>query len=1195
MKIHNKIIKIILLVSIFVSSGLAKVSAVPSSIKVGGIVVLKDTYSFYASDNYGCRIEIDTGGGNYGLRKIGILNKNKKICYNSYSNIKNQGTRKYRIQRFKKNPSVDYSWQYANFEVIGKPSLSGGVYIQDITNGFKLSWNSASGQNVRYEVYRSTNSSSNGSKIKSTTSRTYNDTSLSSGTKYYYRIKAINDGGYDYSDKDSKIYTKQVTKPSLIINTPTSSNGLKDQRNANFNLSVTAKASDGLKKIGYGIYRAGIFINGNYKNVSGIESTQIFNIDISNLEKSGYKIKFIVTDINNKSSDDLWYFFDKIDSNDTIAYSLEPSTGILGIENVFTIKGQNLPNTIKLKMDDGICSNPYEVSIQMIKVKCTPSSLGSKRFYAYTKESTNLDYLISGSNNFSVNIIKNDEFAEANQFKNQFKEYDPKVSNILKNINLDTSVSRAEAVIMIEKFLSNKSSTFKNYDMSDYYTTFADADVYSDYHSSLLKLSYYVGDNDDITVVSKENSLFRPLDKVSRQEFITMVVQGLDLDILDDKTYLGDFKDLSDVAPWAMKYFNTAVKNKLMNGNRKNVNFPRLLPKNYLSVYESMLILKNAQEYFEGKYKHTEAKFQVPSELDVSKLLFTQIGYEYIPKYYEKSSNPINIVSITKLKADKEYCGEDDSIVLSINSTTDTTMSSKVNEYYWWNTNEGYFRKYKGDNSYKKVCFYPATSKPLDGYKIVVNGGDNLGYVDSYTYTGLDTKSIHSNDSNLNQVLFKNNIILKKENFMRVNDRYSITVNGSFLKADTKVGIENIEIELLDSNASYLLFKGQLINTKATFVVPNIISLYGKDISLKITLNTQNAKISKILSNIKYVPKFSINGKVYNTNNNKKAEYIYIGNSKIKIDANNEFYHELKNDYNEINDLEIKVDTNNIENSFETIKLNLTYSKPSKYVVLIGENKSIEKSDKDTDNDGISDKDEGIKDSDNDGIPDFQDNDSDNDGISDKDEGITDTDGDGIPDYLDTDSDNDGISDEKETQIATSPYSSNTYNYQISNGTSLISGNILTKDLNKTTVNIVWSTDIQTKTWAGYSPNENINQEILDKGWKILNEISQYDGLFVSVNNTTDIKIYNTTKIISKSINKNEEYPKGYSMHGSEYGLNVANIKCNNNLNLGAVLKLKEDNWSIYMPNQTVSNMDNFEFIEPNEGYIVWCYDQEDY
>ena len=58
-------------------------------------------------------------------------------------------------------------------------------------------------------------------------------------------------------------------------------------------------------------------------------------------------------------------------------------------------------------------------------------------------------------------------------------------------------------------------------------------------------------------------------------------------------------------------------------------------------------------------------------------------------------------------------------------------------------------------------------------------------------------------------------------------------------------------------------------------------------------------------------------------------------------------------------------------------------------------------------------------DTDGDGIPDVLDTDSDNDGISDKDEaGITedggrpaDTDNDGTPDYLDADSDNDGVSD----------------------------------------------------------------------------------------------------------------------------------------------------------------------------------------
>jgi len=70
--------------------------------------------------------------------------------------------------------------------------------------------------------------------------------------------------------------------------------------------------------------------------------------------------------------------------------------------------------------------------------------------------------------------------------------------------------------------------------------------------------------------------------------------------------------------------------------------------------------------------------------------------------------------------------------------------------------------------------------------------------------------------------------------------------------------------------------------------------------------------------------------------------------------------------------------------------------------------------DEDSDNDGISDEDEGDGDTDNDGTPDYKDEDSDNDGISDEDEGDDDTDNDGTPDYKDEDSDNDGISDENE-------------------------------------------------------------------------------------------------------------------------------------------------------------------------------------
>jgi len=81
----------------------------------------------------------------------------------------------------------------------------------------------------------------------------------------------------------------------------------------------------------------------------------------------------------------------------------------------------------------------------------------------------------------------------------------------------------------------------------------------------------------------------------------------------------------------------------------------------------------------------------------------------------------------------------------------------------------------------------------------------------------------------------------------------------------------------------------------------------------------------------------------------------------------------------------------------------------------------------DTDDDGISDKDEGApnRDSDHDGIPDYRDLDSDNDGIPDAVEGQNptlcqapvDSDGDGKPDYLDLDSDsatNSTISDHDE-------------------------------------------------------------------------------------------------------------------------------------------------------------------------------------
>lgn len=78
--------------------------------------------------------------------------------------------------------------------------------------------------------------------------------------------------------------------------------------------------------------------------------------------------------------------------------------------------------------------------------------------------------------------------------------------------------------------------------------------------------------------------------------------------------------------------------------------------------------------------------------------------------------------------------------------------------------------------------------------------------------------------------------------------------------------------------------------------------------------------------------------------------------------------------------------------------------------------------DDDSDGDGIPDVVEAGDDdpstppvdTDGDGIPDYLDTDSDGDGVADLFEGLGDPDGDGLPSYLDTDSDNDGIEDKDE-------------------------------------------------------------------------------------------------------------------------------------------------------------------------------------
>ncbi|MDD4768029.1 MAG: fibronectin type III domain-containing protein, partial [Desulfotomaculaceae bacterium] len=58
----------------------------------------------------------------------------------------------------------------------------------------KLTWDEVSDADYYY-VYRSTSSSGSYSKIGTATTESYKDTGLSSETKYYYKVKAVNSSG----------------------------------------------------------------------------------------------------------------------------------------------------------------------------------------------------------------------------------------------------------------------------------------------------------------------------------------------------------------------------------------------------------------------------------------------------------------------------------------------------------------------------------------------------------------------------------------------------------------------------------------------------------------------------------------------------------------------------------------------------------------------------------------------------------------------------------------------------------------------------------------------------------------------------------------------------------------------------------------------------------------------------------------
>ena len=90
---------------------------------------------------------------------------------------------------------------------LDKPTLSGGVFIEQTNAGFELSWRSGSGEVEYYELWRSTSAGNLGSRVYSGSATYTSDRSLSDGVTYYYTAMACNESGCDESNQDYATYT----------------------------------------------------------------------------------------------------------------------------------------------------------------------------------------------------------------------------------------------------------------------------------------------------------------------------------------------------------------------------------------------------------------------------------------------------------------------------------------------------------------------------------------------------------------------------------------------------------------------------------------------------------------------------------------------------------------------------------------------------------------------------------------------------------------------------------------------------------------------------------------------------------------------------------------------------------------------------------------------------------------------------
>ena len=193
----------------------------------------------------------------------------------------------YKVKAVKTENGKDYASDYSVIRSIRCKPAAPSVSINRSNGKPKLSWKAVSGA-TKYWIYRSTD----GKEFKyfdSTTKTSYTNSGAASGTKYYYRVKAVavvNGKNVASANSSTKSLLTSLAKPSVSI---TTSNGKP---------KLTWKAVTGADK--YYVYRSTDGKNFSYWDST--TKTSYVNSGAKKNTKYYYKVKAVCASNSNANS-----------------------------------------------------------------------------------------------------------------------------------------------------------------------------------------------------------------------------------------------------------------------------------------------------------------------------------------------------------------------------------------------------------------------------------------------------------------------------------------------------------------------------------------------------------------------------------------------------------------------------------------------------------------------------------------------------------------------------------------------------------------------------------------------------------------------------------------------------------------------------------------------------------------------------